>query len=1527
MAEATNTIDPKNKPVNKDGNAEYAKFWSQTGLEKYDHTIFEGEKLHYKTLAKNASFLRASALVYEMKNGETWEAKIAREGISSEAANKKLGNYGINEIRWFNYNLGSTSVTAYKATNASNDEQKIALLYMMQAYEHSETTFSGFANALGMSAVDPLNALAIGTGGTSVATNQALKISAQQALKATLMEGLKSHLTKRGLKFLGVAAIDGAIGAGTQQHLEQNLETQQAKINGRTFQYKQDYDWGQTAASTAIGAGIGIGFGVAGGAIVDTVKWGKFEWSNGASKANPKPSTPAAPGPVTIAAPNGYTTLMPAENAKVWLHHVLRWDPFQRTKEKVLNMQESMAVSAWRFVPNRYFTRPHIRSLISYVDDALDQSKIIQPILELYKKLVQLRLQMQTAGSTAEKVKINDAIETTIHDFANDATNQKRFSDIENALTPFANEIQAYKPWKTGEGRLGFDATQVNRLKDWVEHLQLLSKTAQNPQDLLALYQGNRQIFTNAGKEKEGITGAMQHYVNLAAGANLRLHARDKTGIDPFNPLSRKIAKTKNFVGHERDIDDGADGILAGKTANRYTNRLENVEHLERDLNEAFYSKEIRTHTISDNTTGPDNVENLAIRITNFYDQHKDEKNQLSTDNVKALAGLIMSVYNSGRIGDLLIAVRRLKHRQGQTGAIATLPPGLVTELPIVSGPTGLDLIAKSPDWKIVMGIINNLAGTPSQAFYHYHERDMERIAELSTRWIHDTRIAPGTNTIGAPGKVYFISRPIAATWRHAIAALTGGHVVERMDPKTGVKSATEPYKLDWNWNNAPAAGTTGTKALWHNITNRNSLVTALFNPVTLPFRAAYGATKMVGAPIFSHTAYGLGVAGLATYGAAWGYEEITGNETEIAKPALKGIVNVADTLVVAPTRLALSGSEMYVNALTGTAAVLSDQKINLPKVELKGTWVDPDNIRLNSDWVDYVIPSTQAQSSHPTAKATATGGGAAVVAKDGSPKAQTNAPADGEIDPKTVRAALRLFGKNVSDLTISAAHVGWTDENKNKLIKLKAQQQEIQPAVAGLGNYAQDIFLKAGNRLDHVLVPHEKNNRKPAETLLTFEQEDKQRQFKTKKELADWYNDIEAFNNDITKNGWGSEKESEEKKNKLEKLAKNEAAFAPDIQFLVKTEQDRYADGKGLQEILLAAQKSSQPVRPVVPQNYQAPEKSPNADGTAADTQPLPATATVTTGTVQPGTGNAKPGTGSGNTKPASGTTPVKASGTTAAPGKSAPVDLRGNWEKFTDAASEADSAYKEAMKVEGSDNITRVVNATGDMVGAAAKGGTNWLGNTFNRLMNKKDGSGRALIRESSAGVLSLFALSSFISPMLDKMGVGNIPIVGTVLKLAALYYVFMAARKGVDSFMPDAPYTEASHVQKVSPGSQSVNIPALLPVGASVDQNGKLTNASPSALDTAGPDAAQLVPNKPIDNIFISPKHGASLSAAQSETNVAYLAADLAAARIASRKREEMQVETVAHDGRGADVIHVAFNKPRGPAYDGNLALDMG
>ena len=157
--------------ANDDGNQEYLDRWNElndvTDGHNYDASIFAGE-LKEDDLVQNESFQHAARVLYDEKHGEgAWEAHIEekfetewKEDLKNQATSQEellelkgkleaeeAAKQGLDFMGAFNYNMGSAAVTAFQM-NGRSEEAQLATIYMMNAYEHKDMSWSGAGRAV-----------------------------------------------------------------------------------------------------------------------------------------------------------------------------------------------------------------------------------------------------------------------------------------------------------------------------------------------------------------------------------------------------------------------------------------------------------------------------------------------------------------------------------------------------------------------------------------------------------------------------------------------------------------------------------------------------------------------------------------------------------------------------------------------------------------------------------------------------------------------------------------------------------------------------------------------------------------------------------------------------------------------------------------------------------------------------------------------------------------------------------------------------------------------------------------------------------------------------------------------------------------------------------------------------------------------------------------------------------------------------------------------------------------------------------
>ena len=169
---------------------------------------------------------------------------------------KDPAQWGLEFMGWFNFNLPSMGMSIHKIQSAP-DNQKLALLYMMELYIEKDITWDGTKRAFNAMWQDPTTYVGLGTFGFGAF----LGASAKQATKAGVMSALRASLPAAKL-----GALEGAVFAGGQ-----NLMEQEVKIEGGR---QQEFNLGEATLAAGTGAVVApliVGAGAIGGAAAKQI--------------------------------------------------------------------------------------------------------------------------------------------------------------------------------------------------------------------------------------------------------------------------------------------------------------------------------------------------------------------------------------------------------------------------------------------------------------------------------------------------------------------------------------------------------------------------------------------------------------------------------------------------------------------------------------------------------------------------------------------------------------------------------------------------------------------------------------------------------------------------------------------------------------------------------------------------------------------------------------------------------------------------------------------------------------------------------------------------------------------------------------------------------------------------------------------------------------------------------------------------------------------------------------------------------
>jgi hypothetical protein len=1157
--------------------------------------------------------------------------------------------------------------------------------------------------------------------------------------------------------------------------------------------------------------------------------------------------------------PHNDVLLAPYES---WIHKVLKLDPFLGLNRRVASFTHPDGASfAWKNLPTRdLFGHKFLNPIINHFDDKVAKAGLVQPILDMRRTLEDLRLRMSNAGDQVTKDAITAEIETQVRKFATD--HGAKFKTLSNELADITARINDpnLKLGGPGVGMAGLDGSQVEALKKWLSHVNRLSDATQNPDEFLKQFKGNWQLFTDANKHTAGITGAFQHYLRIGADADMRIKTRDNTAWSPTiaSPLRTKLEAVDNQgITFRSKINDGEDGLIAGGKFYRNRAFVENIAMFQRELKDGYYSDNIRVKTMINNRdiNRPDNMENYGIVITTLYKKYTKGGNVDYAGLTNELVGLTFQSYDVGRQGDFLNSLRRLGMQQGRDGSAYTIPKDFGDQLLFKAKQSfNADKDAHLMDVVNAARQLSNTEHSPQL----YGSRHMEQIVERLTRSIFGARLAPNASIVGVPGKVSFMISPATTAWNYTIGTLTGGRVIPNLDSAGNLVPNKPATRLKWDlWTPNPNKDAGFVANRWHDLTARNSLLTWAATPVTLPIRMVKGVSEHALFPALKHTwrtGAVIGGTGAVLWGGQEAIEYSTGQEFSFnpGREILKTELQAVDLIFGTPLRATVWTGERMFNKLFNTQAMIAGSMVGAYRFDKeKSLWqnLNPQfvnstfigdaawNMHIPTGWLDdngEVDPSLaqpgQGGNGQTTTTTTTTPGQGA--GQQGLTPSTAQSDEDKRklaMEQEETRTKLRAFGKEVADLNNAIAADGKWDTmvpgaagtpvtRAARVDELVKTQQELNANIKrlGLGSYAEAIDADAYNTLTIQLVPN-KGRGKPA-VVPTFETREAERSVNVVRALSTWHNGLIALNHEVAAEGW-----NDARRTRIKQLETDRNAFYKNVPFLGNEFRQMEKDAYVWQQALLGASTATDAAYARVQKVEAQPAQVPPGGGAGT---PPPGSGSSVAGGAAPPPGSTDPvvaaqqaaqaeaerkriadeaaraaaangGTGTPGTG-GTGTPGTGGTGSPAAGGGSSGGGMGEAWDRMT-------GSFMNMTKVDGNDEVSNFVGATGNFLGAAASSGASWLGNTFNYLKNKPGGGGRALLREAGAGITAIFASAAFISPFLDKIGIGKIPLIGSIAKLGALVLVFMLARKGFDTVMDPAPPAQATVVsQGTGPGT---------------------------------------------------------------------------------------------------------------------------
>ena len=205
------------------------------------------EDVDTETLKDNDDWVLASALLFNAVHGadvlgrdgqvEPHIMQILNEyGSDEDTLESKLANYGLSEMAYFNWNLGSMAIDGANLAKLGNEgkdlETKWAFVYMLDQYEKVNNDWKTTWNATKATVTDVTNWLGLATFGVGTAVSfGAKKVGKETTLKLikaairknVRASALKAGLNTEGKRLTAFAVAEGAVHASAFTHYDQKI--------------------------------------------------------------------------------------------------------------------------------------------------------------------------------------------------------------------------------------------------------------------------------------------------------------------------------------------------------------------------------------------------------------------------------------------------------------------------------------------------------------------------------------------------------------------------------------------------------------------------------------------------------------------------------------------------------------------------------------------------------------------------------------------------------------------------------------------------------------------------------------------------------------------------------------------------------------------------------------------------------------------------------------------------------------------------------------------------------------------------------------------------------------------------------------------------------------------------------------------------------------------------------------------------------------------------------------------------------
>jgi hypothetical protein len=1357
----------------KDTKVSPADFWKpELG---YDSSVFKQDRVHNGDFKRNTalrdSFISAAQKVYKMETGK-----------ESTLNNEKLIDWAINYQR--DYDMQTVGITGHGSyftsikLKGAKDDERLAFRYLKDVYElYDDSTVSQIFSA----ATDATNLITIPiSGGTSAL----LKFGASR-----ILSGGATGAGAKAITWLSTRPqfVGSAIGAGLENAVTSNYDDRQRQntsmIIGEQHEFNTARLWTATAVSAAFGSAAGVALGKLAGKV----------------------APPA--GTTGIALPEFETR---TDYFKWWMRRNANPLKFFTNIAPVTNMAME--------------SRPITRPVIAAVDGFMKEKGLLTGVKDVQDTFLR-EIANGGTGDTAIQNFITantpglDQFRTGVAEL------RKHVADTYKVVGPLRKtvfgEITHAIPGLAGEyGKTGLMADQKNALLHYLDDMIALADDLKN---------ANGKNFNEMKKNA-------QKGMHNIAGFSDSLNGLSKAYADAYNAHMRLTGRT----------------YLTDNSNNKVS--VQWKDGLARSLQEGFYNNAHQTEVIPYKyARGQENIEmTWQNNILDFADKHiatkdKDGKITAYTWNstvVPQFFGQLEAVELRGFGQEVLYSMDELMRRRHMWGGgdRNTLPPASdfrnyfqkqTKYLEQINGQPNPEFSKSYRNWadalirKAVLNDTDEFGAALAWAGHLQRNRQNRHYYASASYPYRFTMRHPGTREdptklgLALPGFNYFWPYVSSVKFQlfHYFTGAKESKMVNDLIT-SGNSSGAYPKLVTTRKGEGETAA-----AVWRRAAVRigtAGLIDDLhWNPLRMP---STFATRFV----FPLTTAGL----ISTYkeDGELNWDNTVGNAQNYAGFKMMRLGLVTPKTMWGSVKGWWDADGMWNNKSISDGAINSG--IGIVGGAASGLWNDG----IGDVW-DGVLGGTVPfpRFAIPTiVNGEIKSGGSKETKPDPAPAVSTapppqkekNAQGGGEqkstdlATKEKAREELRLFGRAVASLTNAIADDGkWTEGRQKEVAKLVKQRDELEAVLATLklGNFAQNIFDHASDALKSQLLSNMTQGR--PSRIATFQEVENARQYEYGEKVKKWYDQVRALNLDIEqKKSW-----SEESKKLPAKLKAEHDAFVGDVAFLRKDIQEIDKSGMDMLKTLIGAAEATKygnvvrttapPADPAAEQQRLEEEKRKEAEAAAARQAAEEKANRDALAKQQRDGGGASgnistpPGSGSSS----SATTPPQTPGQVTPPKRTAPP-APGSEKSVGEHLGDVWNSFSEYTGIDNSGGSGG--NSLGNAFGAAVSGGFSWLGNTYSHIKNKPGGGGRTVIRDVGAGIGAIVAASTLISPFWDKMWVGQIPIVGSLLKLGSVVVLFMLFRKGLNEMMDPAPPLEPAASVMQQDGGRATERRSYLP-----------------------------------------------------------------------------------------------------------------